>query len=58
MAAKSMNIPDMRFEPTYLRSIASNGQIQSKKTVLWVTVRDQVISPLLQGIIWYALLSN
>jgi hypothetical protein len=48
-----MNIPDMRFEPTYLRSIMTNGHIEWS-TVLWVTIRDQMLSPLLQGIIWYA----
>ncbi|TFY76027.1 hypothetical protein EWM64_g7983 [Hericium alpestre] len=66
-------IPDLRFEPTYLKRIAPHVHVerhaadmpekgkgkQGAETitvdwgkVLWITTRDQVISPLLQGIVW------
>ena len=47
----SMIIPDLRFEPTYLAKLATADP--GWKSVVWVTIRDQVISPLLQGILWY-----
>ncbi len=43
-------IPDLRFEPTYLAKLATAGP--GWQSVVWVTVRDQVISPLLQGALW------
>jgi len=43
-------IPDLRFEPTYLAKLAAAGP--GWKSVVWVTVRDQMISPLLQGTLW------
>jgi hypothetical protein len=43
-------IPDLRFEPTYLAKVAGAGP--GWKSVLLVTVRDQVISPLVQGALW------
>lgn len=43
-------IPDLRFEPTYLAKLATAGP--GWKSVVWVTVRDQVISPLVQGALW------
>src|SRR5712672_1445314 len=43
-------IPDLRFEPTYLAKLATAGP--GWQSVLWVTVRDQVISPLIQGALW------
>jgi hypothetical protein len=43
-------IPDLRFEPTYLAKLAAAGP--GWKSVVLVTVRDQVINPLLQGILW------
>lgn len=72
-------IPDLRFEHSYLRSIApyvqtrrvtlghasekpvstvhdSNGFLEVAgidwRKVAWITIRDQLISPLLQGAIW------
>jgi len=45
-------IPDLRFEPTYLAKLAVAGP--GWKSVVWVTVRDQMISPLLQGALWGA----
>ncbi|KAH9067986.1 hypothetical protein EDB83DRAFT_2378449 [Lactarius deliciosus] len=47
----SMIIPDLRFEPTYLAKLAAAGP--GWQSVVWVTIRDQVISPLLQGVLWY-----
>lgn len=47
----SMIIPDLRFEPTYLAKLAAAGP--GWQSVVWVTIRDQVISPLLQGALWY-----
>ncbi|KAI9454661.1 hypothetical protein BJY52DRAFT_1283554 [Lactarius psammicola] len=46
----SMIIPDLRFEPTYLAKLATAGT--GWQSVVWVTIRDQVISPLLQGALW------
>ncbi|KAI0263212.1 hypothetical protein BC834DRAFT_997638 [Gloeopeniophorella convolvens] len=43
-------IPDLRFEPTYLAKIATAPP--GWQSVLWITTRDQVISPLLQGALW------
>lgn len=63
-------IPDLRFERSYLKSIApyvrtrrvSDGAAGGSEVrevvdikwnkVLWITVRDQLVSPLLQGAIW------
>ena len=47
----AMIIPDLRFEPTYLAKLATAGP--GWQSVVWVTIRDQVISPLLQGVLWY-----
>jgi hypothetical protein len=44
-------IPDLRFEPTYLAKLATAGP--GWRSAVWVTVRDQVISPLVQGALWY-----
>jgi Autophagy receptor ATG43 len=43
-------IPDLRFEPTYLAKLSTAGP--GWKSVVWVTMRDQVISPLIQGVLW------
>lgn len=43
-------IPDLRFEPTYLAKLAAAGP--GWQSVVWITVRDQVISPLFQGAVW------
>ncbi|KAN0127304.1 hypothetical protein V8E53_014908 [Lactarius tabidus] len=51
LKTSSMIIPDLRFEPTYLAKLkAADPGWQS---IVWVTTRDQVISPLLQGALWY-----
>lgn len=43
-------IPDLRFEPTYLAKLeAADPGWQS---VVWITIRDHAISPLLQGALW------
>jgi hypothetical protein len=43
-------IPDLRFEPTYLAKLqASDPGWQS---IVWITIRDHAISPLLQGALW------
>jgi hypothetical protein len=47
----AMIIPDLRFEPTYLAKLAVAGP--GWQSVVWVTIRDQVISPLMQGVLWY-----
>ncbi|KAI9507946.1 hypothetical protein F5148DRAFT_1200764 [Russula earlei] len=44
-------IPDLRFEPTYLAKLAAAGP--GWQSVFFVTVLDQVISPLIQGALWY-----
>jgi len=43
-------IPDLRFEPTYLARLEVAGP--GWQSVVWVTVRDQVLSPLIQGALW------
>ena len=43
-------IPDLRFEPTYLAKLAAADP--GWQSVVWVTMRDQVVSPLLQGVLW------
>ncbi|EJC97676.1 uncharacterized protein FOMMEDRAFT_171602 [Fomitiporia mediterranea MF3/22] len=62
-------IPDLRFEQSYLKSIAPYVQTRRVagsaggeecreavgvrwKQVLWITTRDQLASPLLQGAVW------
>lgn len=42
-------IPDFRFEQSYLASIA---HADSSWKVAYITVRDQVLLPLTQGILW------
>jgi hypothetical protein len=47
-------IPDLRFEPTYLAKLeAADPGWQS---IVWITIRDHAISPLLQGALWYVAL--
>jgi hypothetical protein len=43
-------IPDLRFEPTYLAKLAAAGS--GWQSIVYITVRDQVINPLLQGALW------
>ncbi|TVY55808.1 Uncharacterized protein LCER1_G001829 [Lachnellula cervina] len=42
-------LPDLRFEQSYLASIAG---AESNWTVAYITVRDQVLLPLIQGTVW------
>ena len=42
-------LPDMRFEQSYLASIPRGA---SYGTVAFITIRDQVLLPLLQGTLW------
>lgn len=64
---------DLRFEQTYLKSIAPHVRLMTPAPggnecladprkqrleikwgeVIWITTRDQVFAPLLQGVIWY-----
>ncbi|KAI9683810.1 MAG: mitochondrial peripheral inner membrane protein [Trizodia sp. TS-e1964] len=48
-------LPDLRFEQSYLRSIAG---VCGWRSVLYVTVRDQVVFPLVQGLVWTLLLQG
>ncbi|KAI5284750.1 hypothetical protein KEM54_001104 [Ascosphaera aggregata] len=43
------HIPDMRFEQGYLKSIRG---AETWHKVIWITVRDQVFFPLVQGTLW------
>ena len=54
MSSRLPVIPDLRFEQSYLRSIAAYTSSENIdwKGVFWITARDQVISPLLQGTVW------
>lgn len=42
-------LPDLRFEQSYLASIS---RAESRWMVAWITVRDQVMLPLIQGTLW------
>jgi hypothetical protein len=42
-------LPDLRFEQSYLASIAA---ADTKWRVAYITIRDQVMVPLLQGMVW------
>ncbi|KAJ5182747.1 hypothetical protein N7492_000363 [Penicillium capsulatum] len=48
-------LPDLRFEQSYLASIKDAN---TWGRVAWITVRDQVILPFLQGTIWTLALSG
>ncbi|KAF2843647.1 DUF1770-domain-containing protein [Patellaria atrata CBS 101060] len=48
-------LPDLRFEQSYLKSIE---QAEGWGPVLYITVRDQVFLPLLQGTLWTLLVSG
>lgn len=47
-------IPDLRFEYSYLRRIEPYHQGSETQwgRIVWATILDQVISPMLQGAIW------
>ncbi|CRK30283.1 hypothetical protein HYQ46_012276 [Verticillium longisporum] len=42
-------MPDLRFEQSYLNSLA---KAQSWQGVAWITTRDQVLMPLVQGVVY------
>lgn len=48
-------LPDLRFEQSYLASL--NGA-ETWWTVAWITGRDQVLLPLVQGTLWTLALSG
>lgn len=48
-------LPDLRFEQSYLKSIEAAAGWQG---VLYITVRDQVFLPLVQGALWTLLISG
>ncbi|KAL9637951.1 MAG: hypothetical protein Q9204_001677 [Flavoplaca sp. TL-2023a] len=48
-------LPDMRFEQSYLASLQG---AESYWRIAWITGRDQVILPLVQGMLWTLLLSG
>ncbi|PGH15761.1 hypothetical protein AJ79_02141 [Helicocarpus griseus UAMH5409] len=42
-------LPDLRFEQSYLASLKG---AESWQRVAWITLRDQVLLPLIQGTLW------
>lgn len=50
-----MPLPDLRFEQTYLASLKN---AESTWTVVYITVRDQVLLPLVQGVGYHLLISG
>ncbi|KAI5292296.1 hypothetical protein KEM52_006467 [Ascosphaera acerosa] len=48
-ASTHPTVPDMRFEQNYLRSIRDAG---SWRAVAWITLRDQLVFPFAQGMLW------
>ncbi|KAA8643093.1 hypothetical protein EYZ11_006174 [Aspergillus tanneri] len=48
-------LPDLRFEQSYLASIRG---ADTWGRVAWITVRDQVLLPLIQGTLWTLALSG
>ncbi|KAL8683732.1 MAG: hypothetical protein Q9186_000366 [Xanthomendoza sp. 1 TL-2023] len=48
-------LPDMRFEQSYLASLQG---ADSYWKIAWITGRDQVFLPLVQGMLWTLLLSG
>jgi hypothetical protein len=47
---QSSAIPDLRFEPTYLAKLGAADS--GWRSIVWITIREHAISPLLQGVIW------
>jgi hypothetical protein len=43
-------ITDLRFEPTYLAKLEAADP--GWRSVVWITIRDHAISPLIQGALW------
>ena len=48
-------LPDLRFEQSYLASLQGSTDW---KTITYITVRDQVVLPLVQGTVWTLVLSG
>ncbi|KAK8203479.1 hypothetical protein BKA81DRAFT_362053 [Phyllosticta paracitricarpa] len=48
-------LPDLRFEQSYLKSI---DKCETKWGVAYITFRDQVVFPLLQGTLWCLILDG
>ncbi|KAJ5099766.1 hypothetical protein N7532_006767 [Penicillium argentinense] len=48
-------LPDLRFEQSYLASIKD---ADTWGRVAWITIRDQVLLPLIQGTVWTLALSG
>lgn len=48
-------LPDMRFEQSYLASIKN---AETKTQVAIITIRDQILFPLLQGVLWNVMLAG
>ncbi|MCJ1237868.1 hypothetical protein MMC14_005855 [Varicellaria rhodocarpa] len=48
-------LPDLRFEQSYLASLSGSTDW---KTVGYITMRDQVVLPLVQGMLWTLVLSG
>ncbi|KAF2642187.1 DUF1770-domain-containing protein, partial [Massarina eburnea CBS 473.64] len=48
-------LPDLRFEQSYLKSIE---KAEGWKSVLWITLRDQVVMCFAQGVLWTLVLSG
>ena len=48
-------LPDLRFEQSYLASIKD---AETNGAVAWITMRDQVFMPLIQGTLWTLFLSG
>ncbi|PGH23415.1 hypothetical protein AJ80_02525 [Polytolypa hystricis UAMH7299] len=48
-------LPDLRFEQSYLRSLQG---ADSWGRIAWITIRDQVLFPLIQGTLWTLALSG
>ena len=48
-------LPDLRFEQSYLASIPAGA---SSARVLYITVKDQVLAPLVQGMAWTLILAG
>ena len=48
-------LPDLRFEQSYLASLQGSSDW---KVITYITVRDQVVLPLVQGTLWTLLLSG
>ncbi|XHG00364.1 hypothetical protein AWENTII_003824 [Aspergillus wentii] len=48
-------MPDLRFEQSYLASLKD---ADTKGRIAWITIRDQVLLPLVQGTLWTLALSG